>query len=65
MPTKFSEKKLAIGISLFMLGLVVLLNTTLFASPVKVSEAGVLLSLLSVSLMVFGVTFFKSAKMKV
>jgi hypothetical protein len=65
MPTKISEKKLAVGIICVILGLAVLLNTTLISTPVKVSEMGILLCTLSMALIAFGIMFFKKASIKI
>jgi drug/metabolite transporter (DMT)-like permease len=64
MPTKISEKKLAVGIICIILGVVVLLNTTLVSTPIKVSEIGILLCLLSVVLIASGIMFFRTSRTK-
>ncbi len=65
MPTKVSEKKLAIGVVFIALGLMVLLNTTLVATPIRVSETGILFSLFSVVLIVLGIRFFKRSMIRI
>jgi hypothetical protein len=64
MPTKISEKKLSIGIVLIALGLMVLLNATLVATPIKVSEVGILLALVSLVLIIIGIMFFKRSMIR-
>jgi hypothetical protein len=64
MPTKISEKKLSIGIVLIALGLMVLLNATLVATPIKVSEVGILLALVSIVLIIIGIMFFKRSMIR-
>jgi hypothetical protein len=64
MPTKISEKKLSIGIVLITLGLVVLLKATLIATPIQVSEVGILLALVSIVLIITGIMFFKRSMIR-
>jgi hypothetical protein len=64
MPYKISEKKLVIGIISFLLGLMVLFNTTLFPKPIQVSEIGILQTVFSIALIVLGVRFFRRAIVK-
>jgi hypothetical protein len=61
MPTKVSEKKLAIGVVFIALGLMVLLNTTLITTPIRVSEVGILFCVLSIVLVGTGIGFFRKA----
>ena len=65
MPTKVSEKKLAIGIIYMVIGVIVLLNTSVINTPVRVSEKGILYVLLAFVLMGLGVRSFKRAILKV
>jgi hypothetical protein len=64
MPTKISEKKLSIGIVLITLGLAVLLKATLIATPIQVSEVGILLALVSIVLIITGIMFFKRSMIR-
>jgi hypothetical protein len=64
MPTKISEVKLVIGITSLILGVAILLNAKLVSTPIKVSETGILLFMLSVALIAFGIISFKTSKIK-
>ena len=65
MPTKVSEKKLAIGIIYIVIGILILLNTSVINTPVRVSEIGILYALLAFVLIGLGVRSFKRAVLKV
>jgi hypothetical protein len=64
MPNKVSEKKLAVGIICILIGLAILLNTKIVSAPIKVSEAGIFLATLSLSLIAYGVVFLRKSMMK-
>ncbi len=64
MPTKISEKKLAVGIICLIPAVVVLFNCTLVSTPIKVSETSILLGTLSVALIAFGIMFCRTSKIK-
>ena len=57
MPTKISEKQLFLGVLLFLIGLAALLKTSLFISPVKVSERGILFLVVATVLLLFSWQF--------
>jgi hypothetical protein len=64
MPIKISERRLAVSIICVIVGLSILLNTTIVSTPIKVSEIDILLSMLSVALIAFGIMFFKKSVIK-
>lgn len=65
MRVKISEKKLAAGIICLILGVILLLNTTLFLAPVKISEFGILSCILSLALIAFGTIVLRTARIRV
>ena len=64
MLTKVSEKRLLIAIISFVAGTVLLLNVTLFASPVRVSEKGLLYFIIAFALFVFSLISFRRSVAK-
>ena len=64
MPTKVSERKLFASIFLFAIALLVLLNVRLFASPVHVSEMGLLRLVLAFALLLLAAKLLKRAFVK-
>ena len=65
MPAKVSEKKLAFGILYMVIGVIVLLNTSVINTPVRVSEKGILFVLLAFVFIGLGIRSFKRAVLKV
>jgi uncharacterized membrane protein len=61
MPTKVSEKHLFLGIALLLIGVVILLNTTLVDRPIKISEKGLLFDLMAVVSLFFSVRFISKS----
>ena len=61
MPIRISERKLLLGIVLFAISLYTLFAVKLIATPVYVSEKGVLLTVAAVALLIAGVRVYKSA----
>ena len=65
MRRKISEKKLAIGLILLVVGGILLTNTTLIDGPVRVSEKRILFSLLAVSSIILSISFIRKSIQKV
>ena len=65
MRRKISEKKLAIGLMLLVVGSILLTNTTLIDGPVRVSEKRILFSLLAVSSIILSISFIRKSIQKV
>ena len=57
MPRKVYEKQLFFGIALLLIGVVILVNTTLIDGPIKISEKGLLFSLVAVASLFLSVRF--------
>ena len=64
MPTKMSDKKLAIGIVLIGLGLMAFLKSTVIVTPIRISEINILWSLFSLVLIFLGIRLLKSSIMR-
>ena len=65
MPKKLSEKNLILGLFCFATGVLILINTTVFASPIRVSEKGMLLSITSCVLIALSIRLLRRAVIKV
>ncbi len=65
MPARVSEKKLAIGVIYIVIGVIILLNTAVVTTPVRVYETGVFFAFLAFVLIGLGVRAFKRAVLKV
>ena len=61
MPTKLSEKKLAIGLVLVVVGVVIFFKTSLITTPVLISEKAIVYVFIAAMFVVFGVLAFKRA----
>lgn len=57
MRVKISEKRLLIGVVLFLVGIAIFFNTTISRWPVRVSEKLILFNLLAIVSLVIGVIF--------
>jgi len=65
MRRKISEKKLVIGLILLVAGVIMLTNTTLTDGPVRISETGILFTLLAVSSIILSISFIRQSIQKV
>lgn len=65
MPAKISEKNVVVGFICLAIGIIILLNTTLFAAPIRVSEKGIVFYMVAFVIIAFGVRFFKRSAQKV
>ena len=65
MPIKVSEKKLFGSVLLFVCSLTVLVNSKVFASPVRVSEVSLLIAFAVIAMLYFAVRLWKHAFVKV
>ena len=65
MPAKLSEKHGLMGLICLATGILLLINTSVLASPVRISEKGLFLSVLSCALILCGMYFFKRTVSKV
>lgn len=61
MPVKISEKQLFAGLGLLTISAVILWNTTVFGTPVNVSEKGLLIDLLAIVLLCHAIRFLSGS----
>lgn len=64
MPTKVSEKKLAIGIACFAAGIFLFSNTPVITAAVRVSEKAVFSSLFAISLIILAIVYIRRSIVK-
>jgi hypothetical protein len=65
MPTKISEKKLAISLACFAIGIILFLSTPLVTTRVVVAEKGILYIMVALTFVAFGLYSFKRSIRKV
>jgi hypothetical protein len=65
MRAKISEKKLLVGLACFVMGIILLLNTSLVPMPILVSEKSILYIAIAAALVAFGIFSFKRSIRKV
>jgi hypothetical protein len=61
MPIRISERKLLSGIVLFAIGLYTLFKVKLIATPVYVSEKGILIAACAIVILILALRLFRSA----
>jgi len=64
MPTKIAEKKLAVSLACLAAAIFIFSKTTIITTPVRVSEKGLGLLLVAVTLLAIAIRFFKRAIVK-
>ena len=65
MPAKIAEKRLFAGVALFVLSVLLLFNTTLINTPIRVPEKGMALVLIAVILLILSVRLISKSKISV
>ena len=65
MPTKVLENRFALSLLCILTGIIVVLNTSLITAPVRVSEKGIVMIILSFCLIALGLRLLKRSMIKV
>ncbi len=65
MRKKISEKSLLFSIVCLFSGIVIFAKTQLMATPIRVSEIGVLVSVAAVGLLFYGICLFKKSFVRI